>query len=139
MKITIDALATVSYDLAIKEANVKRFAILFLGLIALGACAPQLEVQNNVLPTLLSVTSPDTRAEPVLIQGRYFGDGMNGQAEDSYVLLGADVNGNGGIAVRADSWSGNKIMVSVPEGAGSGYVFVYVRGNRSNGLPTTLP
>ena len=139
MKITIDALATVSYDLAIKEANVKRFAILFLGLIALGACAPQLEVQNNVLPTLLSVTSPETRAEPVLIQGRYFGDGMNGQAEDSYILLGADVNGNGGIAVRADSWSSNKIMVSVPEGAGSGYVFVYVRGNRSNGIPTTLP
>ena len=75
----------------------------------------------------------------MLIQGRYFGDGLAGQAEDSYVLLGADVYGNGGIAVRASSWTSNRIEVAVPQNAGSGFVFVYVRGNRSNGLPTTLP
>jgi hypothetical protein len=118
---------------------VKRLAIIFFGIFALSACAPQIAVENNILPTLLSVTAPETRAGSILIQGRYFGDGMEGQASDSYVLLGADALGEGGIAVKPSSWKGNRITVGIPEGAGSGYIFVFVRGNRSNGLPTTLP
>ena len=120
----------------------KRFAITLLGLslaLLLSSCAPQLKVQNNVLPTLLSVTSPETKTGTILIQGRYFGDGSDGQDETSYVLLGADVFGNGGVAVRASTWTNNRIEVAVPDGAGSGFVFVYVRGFRSNGLSTTLP
>lgn len=108
-------------------------------LFLLSACAPKLAVQNNVLPTLLSVTSPSSKGGTILIQGRYFGDGLDGQSEDSYIVLGADVFGNGGIAVKPSSWSNNRIEVTVPQAAGSGFVFVIVRGNRSNGLPTTLP
>ena len=117
----------------------KRLALFLAATFLLAACAPKLQVQNNVLPTLISVTSPQTQEGTMLIQGRYFGDGLAGQAEDSYVLLGADVYGNGGIAVRASRWTSNRIEVAVPQNAGSGFVFVYVRGNRSNGLPTTLP
>ena len=117
----------------------KRFAAIVFSLLFFTACTPQLAVENNVLPTLLSVTSPESRSDTILIQGRYFGDGKEGQASDSYVLLGADVFGNGGIAVRANTWSANRIEVAVPDEAGSGFVFVFVRGNRSNGLPTTLP
>lgn len=116
-----------------------RLALLLISLLFLGACAPQLSVENNVLPTLISVTAPDNRDSTVLIQGRYFGDGELGAASDSYVLLGADVFGNGGVAVRANNWTNNRIEVSVPAEAGSGFVFVFVRGNRSNGLPASLP
>lgn len=120
----------------------KRFAlILSLGVfvVYLSACTPTITVENQVLPTLYSVTSPQTRANTVVLQGRYFGDGFEGQSDSSYVLLGADVQGNGGVRVRAASWTPSRIEVGIPEGAGSGFVFVFVDGVRSNGLPTSLP
>lgn len=139
MKITIDVTLRFAYDLIIKEAFLKYIAMVLSAVFLLSACAPKLQVQNNVLPTLISVTSPTSPDGMILLQGRYFGDGQSGQAEDSYVLVGADVFGTGGVAVRASSWSTNRIEVAVPKAAGSGFVFVFVRGNRSNGLPTTLP
>jgi hypothetical protein len=123
-----------------KEAFVKRLALAFAVLSLLFvACQPTLEIQNNVLPTLYSVTVPAERSGTVLLQGRYFGDGADGAAENSYVILGADVSGQGGVRVRANSWSPSRIEVPIPEGAGSGFVFVVVRGQRSNGLSANLP
>ena len=116
-----------------------RFAFLAVSLLLLAACGPKITVENYVLPTLYSITSPDTSGGTVVLQGRYFGDGMEGQAEDSYVILGADVNGEGGVRVRANSWTPSRIELGVPSGAGSGFVFVVVDGIRSNGLPTSLP
>ncbi len=118
----------------------KRLAFCFAVLAALfTACKPTIDIQNNVLPTLYSVTAPAERSGLVLLQGRYFGDGMDGQAEDSYVILGANVTGEGGVRVRAVSWRANRIEAPVPEGAGSGFAFVVVRGQRSNGLSANLP
>ncbi len=108
-------------------------------LLLLAACAPTVSIENQVLPTLYSVTAPQTRDAPVVLQGRYFGDGLLGQAADSYVLLGADVAGRGGVRVNALSWSPSRIEVGIPDGAGSGFIFVMVDGVRSNGLPANLP
>ena len=118
----------------------KRLALL-IGLLSvlISACRPTVDIQNNVLPTLYSVTAPADRSGMVLLQGRYFGDGQDGGAEDSYVILGANVNAEGGVRVRASSWTPNRIEVGVPEGAGSGFAFVVVRGQRSNGLSANLP
>ena len=112
-------------------------AWLLLGL--LGACAPSINVQNNVLPTLVSVSVPQGEEDSVVLQGRYFGDGFSGGAAESYVIVGADINGQGGVVAPASSWSASRIVVPAPEGAGSGYVFVVSRGVMSNGLPANLP
>ena len=112
-------------------------ALLLLGL--LGACAPSINVQNNVLPTLVSVSVPQGEEDSVVLQGRYFGDGFSGGAAESYVIMGADINGQGGVVAPANSWSASRIVAPVPEGAGSGYVFVVSRGVVSNGLPADLP
>ena len=112
-------------------------AALLLGL--LGACSPAINIQNNVLPTLISVSVPQGDESDALLQGRYFGDGFSGGAAESYVIVGADISGNGGVVVPASSWSATRIVVPVPEGAGSGYVFVVSRGVMSNGLPANLP
>ena len=116
--------------------------VLSLGLgivLLLAACAPSVSIENQVLPTLYSVTAPQTRDTPVVLQGRYFGDGLQGQAENSYVILGADVSGAGGVKVKALSWSPRRIEVTIPDHAGSGFIFVMVDGVRSNGLPANLP
>ena len=115
--------------------------LLNFGLVAalLTACAPSVSIENQVLPTLYSVTAPQTRDTPVVLQGRYFGDGLQGQAADSYVILGADVSGAGGVRVKALSWSPSRIEVAIPDGAGSGFIFVVVNGVRSTGLPANLP
>ncbi len=119
----------------------KRLAWLMFGLVALAlsACAPQTTVKNDVVPTLFSVTVPANPGGTVVLQGRYFGDGFGGQADDSYVLVGADVNGDGGIMAEATTWSPNRIEFVSPDRAGSGFVFVVVNGVRSNGLPANLP
>ncbi len=108
-------------------------------LLLLSACAPTIQVQHNVLPTLVSVSVPQDGSRAVVLQGRYFGDGQGGQAEDSYVLVGADIAGQGGLRVRATEWSASRIVFTAPSGAGRGYVFVVSRGVRSNGLPANLP
>ena len=112
-------------------------AWLLLGL--LGACSPAINVQNNVLPTLVSASVPQGEEDSVVLQGRYFGDGFSGGAAESYVILGADINGRDGVVAPASSWSATRIVVPVPEGVGSGYVFVVSRGIMSNGLPANLP
>lgn len=112
-------------------------ASLTLFLLVLSACAPQASVETNVQPTLFSVTAPSEVGGELLLQGRYFGDGQDGKS--SYVILGADINGDGGGRIVPTSWSPSRITVTVPERAGYGFVFVMVDGVRSNGLPANLP
>lgn len=112
--------------------------LLALCLLLLAACAPQTSVETNVQPTLFSVTAPAAVGSELLLQGRYFGDGRGGKS-NSYVVLGADINGDGGGKLAPTSWTPSRITVSVPEGAGYGYVFVVVGGVKSNGLPANLP
>lgn len=119
----------------------KRLAWITLGLAALvlSACAPTSAVRQDVVPTLVSVTVPQTAGGTVVLQGRYFGDGFGGEAENSYVIVGADMNGDNGVQAQASSWTPNRIELTAPERAGSGFVFVVVAGQRSNGLPANLP
>lgn len=107
-------------------------------LVLLAACAPQTSVETNVQPTLFSATAPGAVGGELVLQGRYFGDGRGGKG-DSYVILGADINGDGGGQLKAASWSPSKITLQVPQNAGYGFVFVVVDGIKSNGLPTNLP
>jgi biotin transporter BioY len=106
-----------------------------LFVLVLSACAPQAQVENNVVPTLFSTS---VRGDTVVLQGRYLGDGQGGEASGSYVLLGANYNGSGGVRAPVLSWTTNRIEVSVPSGAGYGYGFVFVDRLRSNGLPVDL-
>jgi hypothetical protein len=114
---------------------VKKFSILALLLVLLSACAPSITIENTVVPQLFSAKID---GDIVKLQGRYWGDGASGASEASYVLLGADVNGDGGVAVRANSWSTTRIEASVPANAGFGFVFVVVDGTKSNGLPLNV-
>jgi hypothetical protein len=110
-----------------------RFISLFaLLMLLLAACAPSITIENTVVPQLFSAKAD---GDTVQLQGRYWGDGMSGASENSYVLMGADVNGDGGVAVRANSWSTTRIEASIPANAGFGFVFVVVDGTKSNGLP----
>jgi len=120
---------------------VKRLAWIALGLLAitLAACAPTAHVDTNVVPTLIAVTPPQTAGGTMVLQGRYFGDGKGGQAAGSYVLVGADMNHNGGVKIMPTSWTNDRIEFPEPTNAGFGYVFVYVHGVPSNGLPANLP
>jgi hypothetical protein len=108
-------------------------------ILILAACAPSVNVQDNVLPTLISVTVRPDASGDILLQGRYFGDGQAGKAAGSYVIVGADMNGHGGVRAKVKTWSSSRIAASIPKGAGSGYVFVSVRGVLSNGIPANLP
>ncbi len=120
----------------------KRVALILTGLLALvlASCAPTTDVQNNVVPTLISVSVPQSGSGPVVLQGRYFGNGMAGPSdEDSYVIVGADINGDGGTHIKATTWSANRIEFPTPKGAGAGFVFVVVNGVQSNGIPANLP
>jgi hypothetical protein len=120
---------------------VKRLAWITLAIvaIALSACAPTAAVSNNVTPTLISVTGPQSVGGTVELQGRYFGDGQGGNADNSYVIVGANMEGKNGIQVQPTSWSPTRITFVAPDGAGYGWVFVIVGGVRSNGLPANLP
>lgn len=115
----------------------KRFSFLVLSLVILGlsSCAPRAAIENNVQPTIFSLK---VSGNSISIQGRYFDDGLSGQAQDSYVIVGGDVNGFGGQSVKPASWSSSRIKVTIPEGAQSGFVFVVVKGIRSNGLPANI-
>lgn len=120
----------------------KRLALILSGLLALvlASCAPTTEVQNNVVPTLISVSVPQSGSGPVVLQGRYFGNGQAGVNDaDSYVLVGADINGDNGTRVKPSSWSASRIEFTAPKGAGAGFVFVVVNGVVSNGIPANLP
>ncbi|MDZ7704178.1 MAG: hypothetical protein U5L04_06835 [Trueperaceae bacterium] len=117
----------------------KRLALLSsLALLVLGACAPSTRVENNVLPTLISVTAPRQAGDQVVLQGRYFNDGASGQNRDSYVILGADVNGRGGIRISPTDWTPSRIRFNLPPETAFGFAYVVVNGVRSNGLPLNL-
>lgn len=111
----------------------------------LAACAPQSTIQNRVTPTLISVTVPQDDVGPVVLQGRYFGDGAGGDAENAegedntYVLVGANIDGTEGVRVEPGTWTPSRITFAVPANAGYGFVFVVVNGVMSNGLPANLP
>ena len=120
-----------------KHFQVAKRAALAL-LFGLAACAPQTSVETNVQPTLYSVTAPGEVGGELVLQGRYFGDGRGGGG-DSYVILGADINGENGGRIKPASWSPSRITLRVPENAGYGFVFVVVDGVRSNGVPANLP
>ena len=115
----------------------KRFVLVSTGLLALllAACAPTSQVALNVVPTLISKQGPNADGE-VILQGRYFGGGSAG---DSHVVVGADIEGDGGTRVTTTSWSPNRIVFTAPADVGPGFVFVVVNGVRSNGLPIDLP
>lgn len=119
----------------------KRLALLttLLVALALSACAPTTTVRENVIPTLIAVSVPPAAGGNVVLQGRYFGDGAGGSDPASYVIVGADMSGNGGTQPAISSWTPTRIEFSAPQGAGSGFVFVVVAGVRSNGLPANLP
>ena len=122
-----------------KNLNYKglRRVSLLLGLLVLAACAPQTSVETNVQPTIFSITAPGEVGGELVLQGRYLGDGQGGN--NSYVVLGADINGDGGGRIKTTSWSPSRITLDVPKNAGYGFAFVYVDGVKSNGLPTNLP
>ena len=73
-----------------------------------------------------------------MLQGRYFGDGRGGERENSYVLVGADANAQGGVRVEPTMWSPSRIEFTAPGGAGYGFVFVFVDGVRSTPLILNL-
>ena len=110
---------------------------LLLSLLILAACAPQTSVETNVQPTLFSATAPGEVGGELVLQGRYFGDGQAGNR--SYVVLGADINGDGGGRIKTTSWTPSRITLEVPRNVGYGFVFVFVDGVKSNGLPANLP
>jgi len=115
---------------------VKRTVLVLTGLIAilLAACVPTSQFATNVVPRLISASPPNADGV-VLLQGRYFGGG----GEGSYVLVGADVNGEGGVEAPASSWGTTRVTFAPPAQVGPGYVFVVVAGTFSNGLPLNLP
>lgn len=114
------------------------YAVLAVLLIGLCGCAAPAVLQQQVLPTLVSVTVAQDGSRGMLLQGRYFGDGQGG--ENSYVVVGATLDAQGGVTVRDTAeWSASRIRLSAPEGVGRGYVFVVVDGQRSNGVPADLP
>src|SRR5690606_24383634 len=107
MKQCIDALKQRLIRSHARRTPVKRLAWITLGLaaLALSACAPTSTVRNDVVPTLISVTVPQNAGGTVVLQGRYFGDGFGGAADNSYVLVGADMNGDNGVQAQVDSWT----------------------------------
>ena len=104
--------------------------------LALSACTPQASIENNVIPQLISAKIKTDGT--IALQGRYFGDGQAGASEASYVILGADVNCENGLAVRAGVWTPSKVEVGIPDGAGYGFTCVVVDGVKSNALPINL-
>jgi hypothetical protein len=136
MKLAIDSLHGRTVRFGSEEASVNRLALVIgLFLLVLSACAPQPQVENNVVPTLVSAT---VKGDNVILQGRYFGDGQGGENAGSYVLLGANYSGAGGVRAEVLSWAAHRIEVRAPKGAGYGYAFVFVDRIRSNGLPVNL-
>ena len=103
-----------------------------LALFLLAACAPQAQtVATSVLPQIFSVKAD---GDTITIQGRYLGTGQGGYEAGNYVLVGADMNGIGGNAYTATSWTNTHIQVTLTSTEPSGTVHVVVDGQRSNAL-----
>jgi hypothetical protein len=115
---------------------VKYIWMSILVIVALTACTPQVSIENNVIPQLVSAQVND---DSIVFQGRYFGDGQAGNAENSYIIVAGDVNCENGLAVRASSWSPSNVEIKgIPQGAGYGFTCVVVDGVKSNALPINL-
>ena len=97
-------------------------------LLLVAACTPSAVVATQVVPTLISVQTRD--APTIVLQGRQFGSGGG----DSYVLVGANVDAEGGVKVEATSWSPSRIVFEAPAEVGDGFLFVFANGRRSNPL-----
>lgn len=103
-----------------------------LAALLLGACAPKATtVATSVLPQIFQVS---TDGDQIVIRGRYLGTGQGGIDAGNFVLIGADVDGTGGLAYTASNWSNNRIEVTVPAAGQSGLIHVSVNGQLSNNL-----
>ncbi len=102
-------------------------------LLLLAACKPSATVATEVVPTLISVQARDASA--VVLQGRYFGGGGG----DSYILISASVDGQGGTMVEAAEWSPTRIVFEAPPQSGGAFVIVVADGRPSNPMPANLP
>lgn len=108
--------------------------------MALAACAPPTTVENNVVPTLISIKVPSQPGGTVELIGRYLSDGQEGAAEDSYVLVGANSTCRNGVRVEeVDVWTNTRVAFPAPEGVGAGFACVVVAGTHSTPLPADLP
>lgn len=114
-------------------ATIRRLIPLaLLAALLLGACAPQARtVATSVLPQIFQVS---TDGDQVVIRGRYLGSGQGGYEAGNYVLIGADIDGTGGLAFTASSWSNNRIEVTIPAANQTGLIHVRVNGDLSNNL-----
>lgn len=111
--------------------------LMLSALLVLSACAPTMSFERDFAPQIISATVQDD-GDTLFLQGRYFGDGADGQAAGSYVVLGGDIDAEGGVRVRPSSWSPSRITLTIPRGVGAGYVFVVNRGVSSSPFPVNL-
>ncbi|MBA2667498.1 MAG: hypothetical protein H0U69_10745 [Trueperaceae bacterium] len=113
----------------------KRVALISIGLVALvlAACAPSAVVATNVVPTIISLQVA-ADSNHVVLQGRYFGGG----GEGSYVIAGANSDGQNGERVSVDLWSPTRIEFTAPSDTNGTFVFVVVDDIPSNGMPANL-
>lgn len=109
---------------------------------ALASCAPRNTAAVagvTVAPVLIKVSPAASLGGQMTIQGRYLGG-----PSTSYVLLGADADGNGGYRVPAESivsWTDTDITLTIPSNApvGGSWVYVVSGGTKSsNGLPFSI-
>lgn len=109
---------------------------------ALASCAPRNTAAVagvTQAPVLIKASPAAAIGGQMTIQGRYLGG-----PSTSYVLLGADAEGNGGYKVPAEaivSWTDTDITLKVPANApvGGSWVYVFVGGIKSsNGLPFSI-
>lgn len=116
----------------VSNKPLRLLSLFLLAGLLLAGCAPQARtVANSVMPQIFNARYADGQLH---LQGRYLGHGSGGIDAGHYVLLGADVDGTGGLAYEATSWSDSRVTVSVPADAPTGNVFVVAGGQRSNQL-----
>jgi len=126
----------------------RTFSLMILSTLALGvglsSCAPRAQSATDpaaavqVSPALIKLSAPAARGQNVTVQGRYLGGPGNGR-----VILGADLNGDGGYTVPAAaivSWTDSMIVFTVPSNApvGGSFLLIQVGALRSNALPYSV-
>ena len=115
-----------------------RILTLTLGVFVLASCLPVAPPAAALKPTVVSVSLPSAVGDPVVLQGRGFGDGAAGALDDSFLVVGARSDCSEGVTVTAASWSARRIDFDVPVNVGAGYVCVVVNGVESNAMPLDL-
>lgn len=119
----------------------KRLALIVTGaaVLLLAACAPTFDVTQQVPVQILSIHQPTTKGGTVVIQGRNLGDGRTGGPEANYVLFTREFDSNEGQRLQADSWTPQRIELTSPEEAGTGWLIVVANGVRSEAMSVSLP